>query len=92
MEQIKLLDTEKMMFSWWLKIRWFIVLILFSIGLLRIGMVNQTIPIVAFVGAFIGISVLNILFQLQIITSNNIITIDCSSTGYLSRICFYECS
>jgi len=73
MEQIKLLDTEKMMFSWWLKIRWFIVLILFSIGLLRIGMVNQTIPIVAFVGAFIGISVLNILFQLQIITSNNII-------------------
>ncbi len=52
MEQIRLLDSEKLMFSWWLKIRWFIVLILFAIGLLRIGMVHQTVPIVAFVGAF----------------------------------------
>lgn len=73
MEQIRLLDSEKLMFSWWLKIRWFIVLILFAIGLLRIGLVHQTVPIIAFVGAFIGISVLNILFHLQIITSNNII-------------------
>lgn len=73
MEKIRLLDSEKMIFTWWLKIRWFIVLILFAIGLLRIGMANQTIPIVAFVGAFLGISVLNILFHLQIITSNNII-------------------
>ena len=73
MEQIRLLDSEKLMFSWWLKIRWFIVLILFAIGLLRIGMVHQTGPIIAFVGAFLGISVLNILFHLQIITSNNLI-------------------
>ncbi|HEX38387.1 MAG TPA: histidine kinase [Candidatus Cloacimonetes bacterium] len=73
MEQIRLLDSEKMMFSWWLKIRWFIVLILFAIGLLRIGLIHQTVPIIALVGAFIGISVLNILFHLQIITSNNII-------------------
>jgi len=73
MEQIKLLDSEKMMFTWWLKIRWFIVLVLFAIGLLRIGLAHQTLPIVAFVGAFLGISVLNILFHLQIITSNNII-------------------
>ena len=73
MEQIRLLDSEKLMFFWWLKIRWFIVLILFAIGLLRIGMVSQTIPIVVFVGAFLGISALNILFHLQIITSNNII-------------------
>ena len=73
MEQIRLLDSEKLMFSWWLKIRWFIVLILFAIGLLRIGMIQQTFPIVAFVGAFLGISVLNILFHLQIITSNNLI-------------------
>jgi len=49
------------------------VLILFAIGLLRIGMIQQTFPIVAFVGAFLGISVLNILFHLQIITSNNLI-------------------
>jgi signal transduction histidine kinase len=73
MEQIRLLDSEKLMFSWWLKIRWFIVLILFAIGLLRIGMVHQTFPIVTFVGAFLGISVLNILFHLQIITSSNLI-------------------
>ena len=73
MEQIRLLDSEKQMFTWWLKIRWFIVLVLFAIGLLRIGMAHQTIPIIAFVGAFIGISILNILFHLQIITSNNII-------------------
>ena len=73
MEQIRLLNSEKQMFSWWLKIRWFIVLILFAIGLLRIGMVHQTIPIVVFIGAFLGIVVLNILFHLQIITSNNLI-------------------
>jgi len=73
MEQIRLLDSEKLTFTWWLKIRWFIVLILFAIGLLRIGMAHQTIPILAFVGAFLGISVLNILFHLQVITSNNII-------------------
>ena len=73
MEQIRLLDSEKLMFTWWLKIRWFIVLILFAIGLLRIGMVHQTLPIVVFIGAFLGIVVLNILFHLQIITSNNLI-------------------
>ncbi len=73
MEQIRLLDSEKLTFTWWLKIRWFIVLILFAIGLLRIGLANQTIPIIAFVGAFLGISILNILFHFQIITSNNLI-------------------
>jgi len=73
MEQLKLLDSEKMMFAWWLKIRWFIVLILFSIGLIHIGTVPQSFPIVAFVGSFIGISTLNILFHLQIIRTNNLI-------------------
>ncbi len=57
-------------YKWWSKVRWFIVLILFAIGILRVTQVNQTYPIVIFVATFLGICILNILFYLQIIKTN----------------------
>lgn len=68
---IKLDNPEKMMYIWWSKVRWFIVLVLFAIGILRVAQVEQTYPIILFVATFLGISILNILFHLQIITPNN---------------------
>jgi len=64
-------SPEKLMLNWWSKIRWFMVLVLFAIGILRVGQVEQSYPIAVFVGTFIGISVLNILYHLQIIKSNH---------------------
>ena len=57
-------------YKWWSKIRWFIVLILFAIGILRVTQIDQTYPIVIFITAFLGICALNILFYLQIIKTN----------------------
>lgn len=57
-------------YKWWSKVRWFIVLILFAIGTLRITQINQTYPIIIFVITFLGICILNILFHLQIIKTN----------------------
>jgi len=62
-----------MMFSWWSKIRWFIVIVLFAIGLLRVNQTTQAYPTVILVITFVGISILNILFQLQILFPNQII-------------------
>lgn len=67
----KILDNpEKVIFEWWSKIRWFIVLILFAIGILRISQESQSYPTVLFVATFLGISILNILFHLQIVSTN----------------------
>ncbi len=57
-------------YKWWSKVRWFIVLILFAIGILRVTQIDQTYPMIIFVTAFIGICILNILFYLQIIKTN----------------------
>ena len=70
---IEVRDTEKEMFLWWSKIRWFIVLVLFAIGILRVGQMEQTYPIIIFIGTFLGICILNILFYLQIIKSNALV-------------------
>lgn len=70
MEKIKNLSPEVQTFKWWSKIRWFIVLILFAIGILRVTQVDQTYPIVIFVASFVGIGILNILFYLQILKTN----------------------
>lgn len=63
-------ETET--YKWWLKIRWFIVLILFAIGILRVTQINQTYPIVIFMVTFMGICILNILFYLQIVKTNTL--------------------
>ena len=70
MSTLNIENHEVETYKWWSKIRWFIVLILFAIGILRVTQVNQTYPIVIFVIAFVGISILNVLFYLQIIKTH----------------------
>lgn len=62
--------TEQSVFYWWLKIRWFMVMVLFAIGILRISQQEQSYPIIIFVAAFFGICILNLLFHLLIIKTN----------------------
>jgi len=70
MNEKTLLSHEVETYKWWSKVRWFIVLILFAIGILRVTQINQTYPIVIFVATFLGICILNVLFYLQIIKTN----------------------
>ena len=72
MEKIQLFETEKTMYRWWSKIRWFMVIILFAIGILRVQQSPQSFPIIIFVAVFFGICILNILYHIQILKSNNI--------------------
>ena len=72
MEKIQLFETEKTMYHWWSKIRWFMVITLFAIGILRVQQSPQTYPIVIFVGVFWGICILNLLYHLHILKTNNI--------------------
>lgn len=65
-------DTpEVSMYKWWSKIRWFIILVMFAVGILRVGQIHQSFPVMVFMVTFIGMAVLNFLFQLQIIRTNN---------------------
>ncbi len=70
MDTLEITNHEIQMNKWWSKIRWFIVLILFAIGILRVNQIQEMYPIVVFVSIFIGICVLNILFHMQIIKTN----------------------
>lgn len=72
MKENDLFNHEIETYKWWSKVRWFIVLILFAIGILRVTQINQTYPIVIFVATFLGICILNVLFHLQIIRTNNL--------------------
>ncbi len=73
MDKLQFFETEKSIFNWWSKIRWFMVIILFAIGVLRVQQTPQTYPIIIFVIVFLGICILNLLFHLQIIKTTNII-------------------
>lgn len=73
MEKKDFINPELQMYKWWSKIRWFIVLILFAIGVLQVSQVNQIYPVLVFVATFLGISVLNVLFHMQVLKSNNMI-------------------
>ena len=44
-------------YKWWSKTHWFIILILFSIGILCVTQVDQTYPIFIFVASFVGIGI-----------------------------------
>ncbi|MCF7859003.1 MAG: histidine kinase [Candidatus Cloacimonetes bacterium] len=70
----EILNHELDTYKWWSKVRWFIVLILFAIGILRVTQIEQTYPIVIFIATFLGICVLNVLFYLQILKSNSLFT------------------
>ncbi len=72
--QQDLFNSEKFMYKWWLKIRWFLTMVLFTIGILQVAKIDeQTYPISIFVAAFIGINMLNLLYYMQIIKTNNIL-------------------
>ena len=52
--------------SWWAMIRWFMVTVLFSIGILHIKFQERMVQSLVFFGVFLGIVALNLLFQLQV--------------------------
>ena len=68
--ETKINKCEQSIFYWWLKIRWFMVIVLFAIGILRINQQEQSYPIIIFIATFLGICTLNILFHLLIIKPN----------------------
>ncbi len=69
----KIYDNERIMKFWWGKIRWFMVVVLFAIGILQMQKSPQSFPAVIFIAVFAGTLVLNILFHLNIIRINNLI-------------------
>ncbi len=56
-------DMDKNIFKLWAMIRWFMVIVLFSIGMLHLSENFQKYPTVIFVGVFFGIIVLNLLYR-----------------------------
>ncbi len=70
---MELLDNEKVMKFWWGRIRWFMIVILFAIGILQIQKSSQSYPVVVFIAVFVGTLILNILFHLNVIKINNLI-------------------
>lgn len=60
------MDNEKIqLLSWWAMIRWFMVVVLFSIGLLHVSFTETMVGTILFFSVFGGIVALNLLFQLQ---------------------------
>ncbi len=58
------IDRAKLM-QWWALVRWFMTVVMFSIGVLHINFQETMYQSLVFLGAFIGIVGLNLLFQLQ---------------------------
>lgn len=50
---------------WWSLVRWFLVVVLFSIGLLHIRFQETMVESFIFLGVFLGVVLLNILFHMQ---------------------------
>ncbi|MBN1326597.1 MAG: histidine kinase [Candidatus Cloacimonetes bacterium] len=71
--KLYLSNTERQMYNWWTKIRWFIVIVMFAIGILRVNQTTQTYPTILLAITFVGISILNILFHLQVLYPNQVI-------------------
>jgi K+-sensing histidine kinase KdpD len=59
------MDNTISVFKWWSMIRWFIVIVLFSIGMLNLSEDYQRFPAIIFVAVFLGIVFLNLLFQIN---------------------------
>ncbi|MCD8479167.1 MAG: hypothetical protein LRZ88_02370 [Candidatus Cloacimonetes bacterium] len=57
-------DKQKLL-KLWAMIRWFLVVVLFSIGLLHISLKDTIIQNLLFFGVFAGIIALNLMFQVQ---------------------------
>jgi len=58
------LETRKLL-RWWALVRWFMTIVMFSIGILHINFYERGYQNILFFGAFVGIIGLNLLFHLQ---------------------------
>ncbi len=65
---------DKKVLKLWSMIRWFMVLTLFVIGMLKINIGEQIYPTLMFIGVFMGIIILNLLYQLNVTKNNHFIT------------------
>lgn len=60
------MENERLkLLSWWAMIRWFMVVVLFSIGLLHVNFTEKMVQNIVFFTVFGGIVALNLLFQVQ---------------------------
>lgn len=60
------MENERLkLLNWWAMIRWFMVVVLFSIGLLHVNFTEKMVQNVIFFSVFGGIVALNLLFQVQ---------------------------
>jgi len=59
------MNEKTNMLRWWSVVRWFLVVVLFSIGLLHINLTETIVESVAFITVFVGIVCLNIMFRIQ---------------------------
>jgi len=60
------MENQRMkLLSWWGMIRWFMVVVLFSIGLLHVNFTEKMVQNIVFFSVFGGIVALNLLFQIQ---------------------------
>ncbi|MBS3742126.1 MAG: histidine kinase, partial [Candidatus Cloacimonetes bacterium] len=66
-------ENSKDILKWWFMVRWFIIIILFSISIIRITEVKQITTII-FAAAFLAVVVLNIIFYLQVKQKNYLFT------------------
>lgn len=57
--------SDVSVFKWWSMIRWFMVIVLFSIGMLHLSENIQMFPTLIFIGVFLGIVGLNLLYRLN---------------------------
>lgn len=61
-----MIDSSSLgVFKWWSMVRWFILIVLFSIGMLNLSADYQRFPAIIFVAVFLGIVFLNLLFHIN---------------------------
>jgi len=59
-------ETERTrILNWWAMIRWFMLVVLFAIGLLHLSEDRKMVDSFIFYGGFFGVFILNVLFQVQ---------------------------
>jgi len=58
-------SNEISVYKWWAMIRWFMVIVLFSIGMLHLSENFQVYTAIIFVGVLLGIIALNLLFRIN---------------------------
>jgi signal transduction histidine kinase len=69
MKETKSFETYHEILKWWSMIRWFIVIVLFSVGMLQIQKLENYL-IILYLITFLGTVVLNLFFHIQIINAN----------------------